>query len=368
MKLHVVAFDIPYPADYGGVIDVFYKLKHLNNAGYQITLHCFQYGHRKPDRALEALTTNTFYYPRKKSILDFFSIIPFIAKSRANALLLERLQSDAAPIIFEGLHCAYYLAHSSLSLRQKVVRMHNVEWRYYAHLATMTTNVLEKIYFITESWKLKRYEKNILATALKLKIWTISSSDTAYFSALPTSHEVIHIGPFHPFHQVESRLGKGDYVLFHGNLSVKDNELAALALIENIFAKNVFHFVIAGKSPSELLQKTVALYPNITLVADPDDCNMSTLIEQAHINILWSFQAEGIKLKLFHALYVGRFVLCNTNVAAHFDTDLSFIVVDDFGRVGYELERFFGKNFDISMLEERKKTLAAHDTKNAINI
>ncbi len=27
--LHIISFDIPYPPNYGGVIDVFYKLKAL---------------------------------------------------------------------------------------------------------------------------------------------------------------------------------------------------------------------------------------------------------------------------------------------------------------------------------------------------
>lgn len=40
-KLHIVAFDVPYPPDYGGVIDIFYKLKSLNDAGCKIYFHCF---------------------------------------------------------------------------------------------------------------------------------------------------------------------------------------------------------------------------------------------------------------------------------------------------------------------------------------
>ena len=41
MKLNVVSFDIPYPPDYGGVIDIYYKIKALNSAGIKIHLHCF---------------------------------------------------------------------------------------------------------------------------------------------------------------------------------------------------------------------------------------------------------------------------------------------------------------------------------------
>ena len=29
--VHIVSFNVPYPADYGGVIDVFYKLKSLHS-------------------------------------------------------------------------------------------------------------------------------------------------------------------------------------------------------------------------------------------------------------------------------------------------------------------------------------------------
>ena len=42
--LHIVAFDIPQPANYGGVIDVFYKIKALTNLGVKVHLHCYEYG------------------------------------------------------------------------------------------------------------------------------------------------------------------------------------------------------------------------------------------------------------------------------------------------------------------------------------
>ena len=30
--LHIISFDVPYPANYGGVIDVFYRVKALTEA------------------------------------------------------------------------------------------------------------------------------------------------------------------------------------------------------------------------------------------------------------------------------------------------------------------------------------------------
>ena len=43
MKLHVVSFQVPYPPRYGGLIDVFYKLKALKRAGCHIVLHTYRY-------------------------------------------------------------------------------------------------------------------------------------------------------------------------------------------------------------------------------------------------------------------------------------------------------------------------------------
>ena len=50
MKINIVSFDIPYPPDYGGVIDIYYKIKALNSVGIKIYLHCFYYGRKRSFR------------------------------------------------------------------------------------------------------------------------------------------------------------------------------------------------------------------------------------------------------------------------------------------------------------------------------
>ena len=76
--LHVIAFDIPYPANYGGVIVVYYHLKALADAGVRVILHSFQYGHRQGSPELEQICHQTYYYPRSKKIIDQFHKRPFI--------------------------------------------------------------------------------------------------------------------------------------------------------------------------------------------------------------------------------------------------------------------------------------------------
>jgi hypothetical protein len=100
-------------------------------------------------------------------------------------------------------------------------------------------------------------------------------------------------------------------MLFHGKLSIPDNEKGARWLIQEVFAHIEFPFIIAGMDPSSDLKELAARYEHITIVENPDETTMSNLIRDAHANILVSFQASGVKLKLINALFRGRFCIVN---------------------------------------------------------
>ena len=133
-SIHIVALDVPLPLNYGGAIDIFYRIKALYQLGFNITLHCFEYG-RGEQKDLERYTTRVIYYPRKKKVFDLFSSTPFIVKSRANKSLLAQLKGDNYPILFEGIHSTAFLNNIQLKNRIKLVRCHNVEHNYYSSLA-----------------------------------------------------------------------------------------------------------------------------------------------------------------------------------------------------------------------------------------
>ena len=90
IDLHIISFDIPLPADYGGVIDVFYKLKALHELGLSIHLHCF-FSDRSGKPELEMYTTEVSYYERNQNILTALSTQPYIIQSRSSKKLLENL-------------------------------------------------------------------------------------------------------------------------------------------------------------------------------------------------------------------------------------------------------------------------------------
>jgi diadenosine tetraphosphate (Ap4A) HIT family hydrolase len=105
--------------------------------------------------------------------------------------------------------------------------------------------------------------------------------------------------------------GKGSYMIYHGNLSVPENEDAVFWLLENLKPDNEFPMVIAGKKPNQKLKSAIEEKNGFRLVENPGEEEMTNLIRAAHIHVLPTFQSTGVKLKLIKALFQGRFVMAN---------------------------------------------------------
>ena len=108
--LHIISFNIPYPADYGGVIDIYYKLKALKASGIQIILHCYAYG-RQTSKELEDLCFRVHYYPRSSGFNYFLKSDPYIVVTRNANTMPKNILGDSFPVIFEGIHTTLSLIH-----------------------------------------------------------------------------------------------------------------------------------------------------------------------------------------------------------------------------------------------------------------
>lgn len=306
-SLHIISFSIPYPANYGGVIDVFYKVKALHEAGVKITLHCFQYD-REPARELEKYCNKVYYYPRKMVGAHLLGFHPFIVSSRKNEALLENLLKDDSPILFEGLHTCYWIADERLKNRKKIVRSHNIEHDYYISLAEIERKPMKRLYFKSESKKLKRFEEIAFKNAQL--VLGISEKDTNYLNN--KYGNAVLISAFHQFDEVKMNLQPEQFAFYHGNLSVGENNEAALFLVDKVFRGLNYKLVIAGNQPSLQLKKLVEDVSNVELKDDLNSEQINELIYSAKINVLPTFQSTGIKLKLLAALYNGGYCLVNT--------------------------------------------------------
>ncbi|MES2679127.1 MAG: glycosyltransferase family 1 protein [Bacteroidota bacterium] len=310
--LHIVSFDVPFPANYGGVIDVYYKLVWLKKAGVKVYLHCFNYG-RSPSAELGLLCEKVFYYERKTGIFSNLGFLPYNVKSRLSDELTRNLLADKHPILFEVLHTCYLLSDTRLKDRKKVYRHSNIEHDYYNELSVSERNFFKKIYLKLEALRLRHFEPVLRFADL---ILAVNQKDTAYFKLKYPSAESLYLPSFHPNSAVEIRQGKGDFILFHGNLGVSENYEAAQWLISEVFSKLEISCVIAGLNPPAFLKRLVNRHANVRLIANPDEDEMKALVRDAHIHMLYTAQPTGLKLKLLNVLFNGRFVICNGAMVA----------------------------------------------------
>lgn len=366
--LHIVSFDLPYPPDYGGVIDVYYKIRFLHEAGVRVHLHYFKYGKERCDEiscrtGLARYCESVHAYPRETGWRSFFSLKPYIVYSRRSEELLANLLNDNHPILFEGLHTCYYLDNPGLKGRRLLYRESNIEHEYYRHLASAERSLTRKLYFLTESGKLKRFQEKLSHASVML---TVSQRDCDYLRRQFPGSEVAYLPSFHRDNEVTSIPGMGTYLLYQGNLGVAENVAAVAYLLEKVWQPDLPELVIAGKDPAPRLMRLAVKHVNVRIVPNPDDDTMFSLLRDAHINILLTFQPTGLKLKLLNALFNGRFCLTNRDMLAGTGLEPLCTVAETPGDLRKEISRLSRISFSEADIVARRELLLRKFS-NAVN-
>lgn len=313
--LHIVCLDVPWPADYGGAIDMMNRIMAFKRQGIAIHLHYFSYNERGKPAELNEFCETVNIYEREPISKGFSLHIPYIVSSRINQDLIARLKQDDHPILLEGIHCTGILKEIDTANRKIVVRMHNEESIYYKELARAESGFFKKLYFYNESRLLRKYSHhlpdNCVYACVSVKDMEVLKNDyhLSKVEFLPT---------FPAWQSVTGQEGLGDFCLYHGNLSVPENEEAVSWLICNVFTKARIPFIVAGKKPTKKLQKIAGLCQHTCLVANPSEKEMNDLVRKAHIHTLPCFNKSitGIRLKLLHALSEGRHCVVNEAMVA----------------------------------------------------
>lgn len=348
--LHIVSFNVPYPANYGGVIDVFYRLKALKSLGLEIHLHAFEYG-RGEQEALRDYCSEITYYPRMTGLRSAFSRRPYIVQSRASDQLITNLRKDDSPILLEGLHCCSVL--EQINDRKILVRAHNVEHDYYARLAAAEPHLPRRIYLRTDARRLRRYEPILTKASAVL---AVTKSDLVHFQNIGCRN-VLLMPSSHPDDEVVSIPGRGDFILYHGDLSVAENVKTVTFLATNIIPRIPYKVVVAGRNPSPTLTSLLARFGNVELVANPDDSQMHGFISQAHVSLLLTDQPTGLKLKLLNSLFAGRHCLVNSAMVSGTELGQLCTVADTTDDMLHALADLMATPFSQSDIERRSLLL-----------
>jgi len=311
--LHIISLETPYPVSHGGLVDLYFKLAVLHSKGIFIHLHCFTKTKGEIPE-LELLCKTVSYYPRRLGYKGFSFRLPYIVSSRLNESLFNRLSEDDYPVLAEGIHSTGLLTDKRFKKRKVILRLHNIEFKYYYSLYKSSHSIFKKLYFWIESRALRKYER--LMAGKFSHILALSESDIEAYRQEFGVTNISYLPVFTGFSEVEAKEGVGCYCLYQGNLSVAENEKAAIWLLREVFNKVNTPFIIAGKDPSSRLLRTVSRASHATLMANPSVKDMQDLISKAQINILPSFNNTGVKLKLLNALFNGRHCIVNAEAVA----------------------------------------------------
>ena len=357
--IHIVCLDAPAPPDYGGAIDMFYKIKALAQTGIKIILHYFEYRKGRGVQGLEAYCLGIHRYERKSFIQSLPLKTPFIVGSRVNEQLVKRLEEDNHPILLEGIHCAG-IAVQLKDPSRVVIRIHNDEARYYSQLHAAERNVLKKLYFGWESHLLQQFQESLDKNG---KLAILSHTDLEIFNHRYGFQYTAFIPCFHPWTEVHAGVGKGWYALYHGNMEVSENEGAAAWLVEEVFLSSSVPLVIAGRGITERLIRKAQGRAHIRFVNNPPMDELASIIRDAHLHVLPSLNQTGVKLKLLHALYEGRHCLTNTAGVAGSGLEAAVHIADDALSFRQQAEELWVRPYEEKDAEKRKALLGAYDNR-----
>lgn len=355
--IHIVCFNAPAPADYGGAIDVYAKIKALAGAGADIILHYFQYQDGRGHAGLEPFCKAIFTYKRKSFRQCLAYSLPYIVASRVNRELIERLNGDKYPVLLEGIHCTGILPYLAKD-RKVVLRLHNNEAAYYRQLAQRETRPLRNLFYSSEATRLERYQQKL---AHEVKTAAISLAEQAYFTNRLGWAHVTWIPAFTPWLQAHFRSYAEPYCLYHGDLSVNDNALTAQWLAEHIFDDGAAHLIVAGKNPPQKLVALLTKAPNCTIIPNPSDEYLEQLIGKAQVNLVPALGGSGVKLKLVHALLRGRHVVANAVAIEGSGLEGAVQLAEDLPALKQCIARLMQAPFGQKEMAARAQLLAPYD-------
>jgi hypothetical protein len=128
--------------------------------------------------------------------------------------------------------------------------------------------------------------------------------------------------------------------------------------------------VIAGKNPSEKLQRLAHQNRNTCIVADPAIDEMEDMVRKAQINLTPSFNCTGIKMKLLNALFSGRHCITNQQSVVQSGLENTCHLAGTPEQFKKIIEKLYHTPFLEQDISEREKILSGNysNEKNALQL
>lgn len=307
--LHIISFDNPFPPVYGGVIDVFFKIKALYELGFEIYLHCFVKEIPIDNCVLKNFVKEIYFYEKKYKFLNILSFTPFSVVSRYDENMIFNINRIEGAILFEGLQSTYVLNKQVFKNRNIFLRLHNLESDYYNGLYKSEKNYIKKLLLGLEALKYKPYQEIIRKFDA---VFTLSHFETDFVNFHYNNAHYIPV--FHGNPAVVELSSFGKFAIYHGDLRLADNKRAVLFLIDVFIKIPDYQLVIASKDGKFFVESHIQSMSNVSFFEIENYSQLEHLLSEAHINVMLSFQKSGTKLKVVNSLYKSRHCIINKNM------------------------------------------------------
>jgi hypothetical protein len=352
--IHIVSLVLPWPTNYSGAVDIFYRIQALHQQGAQVHLHCLCEPVPIPPQIAEICASVTCY-PTKFNWQTLSFSLPYTVRLRASAALTKRLLQDEYPIIFEGINACHFLYFNNCANRNIYIRLHAVKHVDYAKLAKRETNIVKRLYYKFESGSYIRFKQKI---AHKTIILSLNNNDVEVYKNFGAKE--VHWVPFFNRQQKPGNITptQGSYCLYHGDLTLKENITVVEWLIKHIFCDDSLPFVVAGKSPSKELVNKIYKNNSNCVIESPTDEELDDLIQKAQINIVPTMRYSGINYNLIQSLFLGKHCLTNKQAVNGIGLAQLCHVVDQPELLKQTIQNLFTTTISATEIENRQQVLS----------
>ena len=341
MKIIWLTLESILPANTGGRIGVFKRLEQISKTDEVFLFYPYdEISELEQVFELEKYCKKVYPYDRKKNRKHGIGKMwkfPFTVSSRDFSSMkkdiLKCIKEEKIDLInVDFPHRCVNLLNLGIEL-PIILNEHNIEWKVYRTIAKSHKNIVKKIAYYVDSFRLRLFEKKIFNKLNISKVTFVSSKDMEFMidkSIINNDQaELIPVGA--DINKISVRTHESKNIIFVGKMSYGPNVEAVTWFAKEIFPNIKIDvpdakFYIVGKDPSN--QVKLLQDENIIVTGMIDD--VKDYYSIADLVVLPLKNGGGVKVKLLEAIsYRIPIVSTSIGVEGTYFTNHFIPVTDD---------------------------------------
>ena len=324
MRILWVSIEPPYPANTGGRLGIWNRLKRLAKEHEVYYFHTYDGEDEAHIPQLEELCAQVYSIRRKKTFALIPRMIryPYTVASRCMSEMEQAIddcirQNDIQLINLDFPHmCAVVEKAAKKYGIPVVLNEHNIEWKVYRQISASADSPVKRLVYYVDSWRLKWYEERIVRRIKPKGITFVSQENLKeYAQWLRPSWaalKLIPVGIESDVVCVPNDCGCRS-IAFFGKMSYEPNVEGAIWFAQEVFptvkaAIPGVKLYIVGMDPTDQVK---ALACNDVIVTGTV-LEVASYYERANLVVIPLLHGDGVKVKLLEAISYGNQIVSTT--------------------------------------------------------